>query len=73
MYVQRNMWWKPPTRWKYGNLYLKNSYKYQRGCGRYEHVHAVWQGACSTPRLLASSCLHVFLGKYKGFLHSMIQ
>ena len=69
--VQRNMWWKLPTGWKQGNLFLKNSYKYQ--CGRYEHVHAVWQGAYSTLCLLASSCLHVFLEKYKGFLYTMIQ
>ena len=65
------MWWKPPTRWKHGNLFLKNSYKYQ--CGHYEHVHAVQQGAYSTPRLHASSCLHMFLEKYKGFLCSMIR
>ena len=65
------MWWKPPTRWKHGNLFLKNSYKYKHG--RYEHMHAVWQGACSTPRLLASSCLYVFLEKYKGFLYNMIR
>ena len=59
------MWWKLPTGWKQGNLFLKNSYKYK--------WHAVRQGACSTPRLLASSYLHVFLGKYKGFLYSMIR